>query len=166
MACCDSCTNCIPCTTPVCLVFVYADFIAEFPAFSDATIYPESLLQSFWNQAIYYISPNSVYGCLQGCARLLALYLMVAHLAYIYNLVQSGTMPYFMRDATIDKVHVGLEMPKLWNQWQWWLMLSPYGMQLYALLQAWSVGGQYIGGTAPLSGFRPNYTFPIGGNGC
>ena len=81
-------------------------------------------------------------------------------------MIAQGTTPYFAKDATIDKIHIGLEVPALKNQWQWWLMTSPYGMQLYALLQAVSVGGQYIGGSAPLSGFRSNYTFPVDGAGC
>ncbi len=81
-------------------------------------------------------------------------------------MISQGTVPYFAKDATIDKVHVGLEVPSLKNQWQWWLMTSPYGMQLLALLQVWSVGGQYIGGTAPIAGFRSNYSFPVDYNGC
>ncbi len=55
MSCCDSCNNCIPCTTPVCLVFVYDDFIAQFPQFSNTMIYPESLLQTYWNTAQFII---------------------------------------------------------------------------------------------------------------
>jgi hypothetical protein len=58
-----------------------------------------------------------------------------------------------MQTANIDKVNVSLTPPPLKNQWQWWLSISPWGQQLWALLQVNSVGGHYIGGSPVLSGF-------------
>ncbi len=151
------CCNCVTCVyTSPCLTFNYASFIALFPAFSDPALYPEATLQQYWNAAVNYISPCANFGDVQGCARQLALNLMTAHLAYLASLIAAGTVPYLMRDATIDKVHVGLEPPPLANQWTWWLNTSPYGMQLAALLAVNTVGGNYIGGQPVLSGFRSN----------
>jgi hypothetical protein len=42
------------------------------------------------------------------------------------------------------------------NQWGWWMQISGYGQQLWALLQVKSVGGFYIGGTPTMSAFRGN----------
>lgn len=140
-------------TSPI-LTFNYAQFIALFPAYSNPTTYPEATLQAYWDTAISYISNNANCGSLTGDDRQLAINLMTAHLVYLSNLIASGQVPGIMQDATIDKVHVGLEPPPVPNQWQWWLNTSPYGMQLLALLQAHSVGGYYIGGSPVLAGFR------------
>ena len=140
-------------TSPI-LTFNYAQFIALFPAYSDATAYPEATLQAFWNSAINYISDNANCGSLTGDDRQLAINLMTAHLVYISGLIAAGQVPGLMQNATIDKVSVGLTPPPIPNQFQWWLNVSPYGQQLLALLQAHSVGGYYIGGSPVLAGFR------------
>jgi hypothetical protein len=149
-----------------CLTFNYQEFIAIFPAYSNATLYPAVTLQQYWNSAIFYVSPTANFGDVHGCARQYAINLMTAHLAYLAGLIAAGTVPYLMQDATIDKVHVGLTPPPLKNQFQWWLSASPYGQQLLALLQVNSVGGHYIGGSAVLRGFRPNGSFSYYGQGA
>jgi hypothetical protein len=141
------------CTLPVILTFDYAQFIALFPAYSNSLIYPQATLQAYWDSAINYICDVSNYGALQCEKRQYAINLMTAHLVYIAGLIASGTVPYLMQNATIDKVTVGLTPPPLKNQWQWWLSVSPYGQQLLALLQANSVGGFYTGGAPVLAGF-------------
>ncbi len=132
--------------------FNYAQFIALFPAYSDAMTYPEATLQGYWNSAINYVSDEN-FGYVNGDSRQYAINLMTAHLVYIAGLIAIGQVPGLMQNATIDKVTVGLTPPPLKNQWQWWLSVSPYGQQLYALLQVNSVGGGYIGGSAALAGF-------------
>jgi hypothetical protein len=147
-------------TCPPILTFDYDSFIAVAPAYSNITLYPEDLLQQYWNNAINYVSDISTQGNLQCTGRQYAINLMVAHLVYIAGLIAIGQVPGLMQNATIDKVTVGLTPPPLKNQWQWWLSVSPYGGQLLALLQVNSVGGQYIGlpGTG-LAGFGlvPNF---------
>lgn len=144
-------------TLPV-LTFDYAQFIALIPEYSNVTKYPQATLQAYWNSAINYVCPIGNYGSLQGDKRQYALNLMTAHLIYIANLAAAGTVPYLMQNSTIDKVTVGLTPPPLDNQWQWWLMVSPYGQQLLALLQVNSVGGFYIGGSA----VRPSFGYQGG----
>lgn len=138
---------------PILLTFNYAQFIALFPAYSNSSLYPETTLQGFWNSAINYVSDIGNCGDLQGDSRQYALNLMTAHLVYISDLIAVGTVPYLANNATIDKITVGLEMPPLKNQWTWWLMVSPYGQQLLALLQVNSVGGFYIGGSPQRAAF-------------
>lgn len=144
---------------PAILTFNYAQFIALIPAYSNPTNYPEATLQAYWNSAINYVS-DANFGDVQGDTRQYAINLMTAHLVYIAGLIATGTVPYLMQTANIDKVTVGLTPPPLKNQWQWWLSVSPYGQQLFALLQVNSVGGHYISlpGTG-LAGFR---TVPVG----
>lgn len=138
---------------PTILTFDYEQFIALFPAYSNSTQYPEPTLQAYWNSAINYISDIGNYGAMQGDTRQYALNLMTAHLTYIAGLIANGTVPYLMQNSTIDKITIGLTLPPLKNQWQWWLMVSPYGQQLLALLQVNSVGGFYIGGSPVLNNF-------------
>jgi hypothetical protein len=146
------------------LTFDYATFIAQIPAYSNATIYPQATLQMWWNIAINYISDVSC-GDLQGASRQYAIDLMMAHLIYIANLLPANNTPGFVTQATIDKVSVGLLAPPVPNQWQWWLNTSPYGQQLLALLLVNSAGGYYVGGTAPRDafGYQGGSVFPSGG---
>lgn len=138
---------------PTYLTFDYASFIVVAPAYSNQQTYPQATIQNYWNMAICYVSNIGNYGSLQGDCRQLALNLLTAHLLYIAGLTQGGTVPYVMQTSTIDKVSIGLTMPTMKNQFMWWLMASPYGQQLYALLQANSVGGFYIGGSPQRAAF-------------
>lgn len=130
--------------------FDYATFIVSYPAFAAV---PQATLQAYWNAAICYVDPTD-YGWLNGPSRYLALNLMTAHLAAIAALIAAGQVPGLVQNATVDKVTVGLTPPPLKNQWQWWLSLTPYGQQLFALLQANSVCGFYIGSLPERSAFR------------
>lgn len=140
------------CATP--LTFNYSLFIAQIPAYSNAADYPEATLQAYWDTAIFYVSDNANCGSLTCDTRQYAINLMVAHLVYIAGLIASGQVPGLVESSTIDKISVSLTPPKLQNQWQWWLSVSPYGQQLYALLQVKSVGGYYIGGSPVIGSFR------------
>ena len=135
------------------ILFDYAKFILVAPAYADLQHYPEATIQAFWNSAVNYISNRQNCGVIQGDKRVYAINLMTAHLLYISGLIAAGTVPYLMQTATIDKVTVGLTPPPLRNQFQWWLSVSPYGQELLALLQINSVGGFYIGGSAPRAAF-------------
>ncbi len=139
-------------TIPV-LVFDPTLFRQQFPAYSNATTYPDALLQMYWDMATCYISDLN-YGCLQGTCRVLAINLMTAHLLYISDLIAAGEVPTIVNNATIDKISVGLTPPPIKNQWQWWLNTSPYGGQLLTLLSSRSVGGFWTGGLPELSAFR------------
>lgn len=148
-------------TCPAIITFDFALFQAQIPAYSNPTDYPQATVQAYWNNAINYVSPVGNCGSVTCSKRQYAINLMTAHLIYIAGLIAAGQVPGLMQAATIDKVSVTLTPPPLKNQFQWWLMLSPYGQELYALLQVNSVGGYYIGGSPVLSGF---YGYGIGTN--
>lgn len=149
--------------TPAIISFNYGLFCEQIPLYSDPTKYPEQEVQIYWNTATFYISNIGNCGSVQGDKRAYAINLMAAHLIYLAGLAAQGQVPGLMQDATIDKVHVALTPPPLSNQWQWWMSLSPYGQQLYALLQVNSVGGYYIGGQPNLIGFN---AWGYGRGGC
>jgi hypothetical protein len=138
------------------ITFNYASFIAnpQFALYANPALYPQALLQAWWNNAINIISDNPYCGNIQGDQRYYAIELMLAHLMFLQNLNAQGQVPGLMQNATIDKVSVALTPPPLPNQWQWWMNLSPYGQQLLAMLKVNSVGGDYIGGSAPRAGFN------------
>ncbi len=144
---------------PTILTFDYSEFIALFPAYANAIMYPELILQQYWNSAINYISDIGNVGTIQGDQRQYAINLMTAHLTYISGLIANGQTPYVANSVTIDKVNVGLTPPPMSNEWQWWLNASPYGQQLLALLQANSAGGFYIGGSPVRSAFETQWYY-------
>lgn len=142
-------------TNPALLTFDYAEFVANpiFAQYSNPVLYPEAVIQAYWNNAINYISNIGNFGAIQGAQRQNAIDLMTAHLMFLSGLAQSGQVPGLVQTATIDKVSVGLTPPPLPNQFQWWMNLSPYGQMLLAMLQANSVGGWYVGGSPVRAGF-------------
>ena len=137
--------------TAAILTFDYAQFLVYFPEFS---AYTEPQLQLKWDTAIFYISDIGNCGAVQGEKRQYAIYLMMAHLIFINELVIAGQVPGQVDSATIDKVSVSLTPPPNPTEFQWWLNISPYGQQLAALLLANSVGGYYIGGSPVMGSFR------------
>ncbi len=136
------------------LIFDVEQFRLEFPAFANPTDFPEETLQMYWDSATCYISDCANYGWLVNGCRQQALNLMTAHLAALAVLIAMGKNPGYVQNATIDKISVGLTPPPIKNEYQWWLMSTPYGTRLYALLSAKSVGGWYIGGSPESAGFR------------
>ena len=143
-------------TNPVLLTFDYSLFQTQVPEYANPANYPEATLQNYWNIAINYMSNVGNYGVLQGDARQYGLNLLVAHLVFLAGLVAQGQVPGLMQTATIDKVTVGLTPPPLKSQFQWWLSLTPYGQQLFAMLQIVSVGGFYFPSSqGGISGFQP-----------
>ena len=141
-------------TNPALLTYNDAAFRAQCPAYASPSQFPEPTLQAFWTGATYYVSNVGNFGSLQGAARQYALNLMTAHLVYISQLVAQGQVPYVLAASTIDKVQVTAVQVPIKNQWQWWMLVSPYGQQLWAQLQTQSVGGFYIGGSPTITAFR------------
>jgi hypothetical protein len=135
---------------PTQFTFDVDKFRTMFPAFADETKFPDAALQEFWNLAICYISDKN-YGYLNNDCRFNAINLMTAHLTALSVLISAGKTPFLAQSSTINKVSVTLTPPKLSDQWSWWLSTTPYGAQLLALLQAKSVGGWYVGGSADLA---------------
>ena len=141
-------------TNPAILTFDVTLFRTQCPAYSNTAQYPDIMLQAFWDSATYYMSNVGNFGSLQGEARQYGLNLMTAHLLYISGLIAQGQVPYVLASSAIDKVQISTVQVPLKNQWGWWMMVSPYGQDLWPLLQINSVGGFYIGGSPILSSFR------------
>ncbi len=80
----------------------------------------------------------------------------------IANVLASGEgAPVIIASATIDKVTIATKPPEARNEWRYWLLTTPYGTQLLALLEMLSAGGWSIGGLPERTGFRK-----IGGTFC
>lgn len=139
------------------IVFNATDFRAMYPAYSNQTVFTDSILQLYWDTATAYVSDQTggcyVYGFKLG-QQTLALNLMTAHLAYINALTSTGQAGGVMTGATIDKISVTLQPPPSSNNWQFWLNQSPYGQQLLALLSNAAVGGFYFGGYPTVNTMR------------
>lgn len=133
-------------------------FRLAYPAFANDTAFPDDTLLRYFSTAGAYIA-NQNYGWLVDDARYLALTLMTAHLAALSVMIASGDTPGLMQGATIDKVSVTLTPPPVKTQFGWWLSLTPYGAQLYALLKLHSAGGFFVGGSATRAGLRGNAGF-------
>ena len=79
-------------SNPPLLTFDYAEFIANpiFAAYSNAIVYPEAIIQAYWNNAINYISDIGNFGAIQGAQRQNAIDLMTAHLIFLSGLAHSA----------------------------------------------------------------------------
>lgn len=131
----------MPCPAPS-YIFNVTQFRTMYPAFSNATTFPDETLQMYWDQ-VGGIIANTTYGFLPQQSGPMALYLLTAHLADIGNMILSGQTPTVTTAAGIDKISVTLLPPPAKDFFQFWLSSTPYGVQLLALLDAASVGGFY-----------------------
>lgn len=129
------------------------NFRLQFPQFADVTAWPDATIQMYFDMATSYVS-NENAGYLRDAPRLLALYLMTAHLLAIADGINNDRPVQAYMNATEGTVSVGFVPPPAANGWQWWLSSTPYGQQLWALLLSKSVGGFYIGGEYNRAGFR------------
>lgn len=130
------------------------DFRKDFPAFDDEGRYDNARLQAYFSAASSYVSPED-YGSLTGTSRTRAVYLMMAHLMdYAAQAADGGSAPQQVTSSSIDKVSVTVQPAPAKSQWQYWLSLTPYGMELWALLSQAAAGGFYIGGFPERSAIR------------
>lgn len=133
-----------------------AAFRLLFPAFADPAKFSDAYIQIQWTAATSFLGAYD--GCLlNGSALQLALNYMTAHLMQSNVILAAGgpgaTVGVTI-GATIDKVTVSMQPPPVKNGWQWWLLTTPYGAYLWALLSAKSAGGFYIGGLPERRAFR------------
>lgn len=135
-------------------------FRAAFPAFADANLFPDAMLQVQWTIGACYISDR---GC--NCAsadgtdcRETMQYLMLAHLLQLGQIISAGGTNSgaagIVSMAKVDKVSVSLVPPPVTDAWDWWLNGTPYGAQLLALLSVCGMGGFYAGGLPEPTAFR------------
>ena len=127
-------------------------FRQQFPQFEDPNLYPDALLDMYWDEVICFVSDHGYQ--LVGKCRLFLLNLFVAHMLTLNAMAQRGKQGGFITSATIDKVSVQKQAPPSPNQFQWWLNQTPWGQQAAALLYLSTVGGDYIGGLPEAAAFR------------
>lgn len=129
-------------------------FRAMFPAFADATTYPDDLLLLYWNTATAYISkwPQCDFDGFTLAQQTLALNDMTAHLAQLQTMANAGQQGGIVTGAGVGAVNVSLLPPPVEDQWAWWLNQTPYGAALLALLEVVMVGGIFIGDGVPARG--------------
>jgi hypothetical protein len=124
-----------------------AEFRVLYPEFSDPAKYPDAVLEDTLDLATCYISARN-YGALHDRCRKRAIYLMMAHLQTLKDMIVKGkTQVTVTSGASIDKVSVTLAMPPMNSQAQWWFNISTYGNSLWALLELKATPGFYVGGS-------------------
>ncbi len=134
-------------------VFDVTTFRLQFPEFADPLTYPDARLQGYWDLATAYINPTD--SCtISGIQLQQALNLMTAHLAKLYTSIDKGKTTGLLQGATVDKVSVTLTPPPAKTGYQWWLVQTSYGSQLWALLQVAAAAGFWFGGLPELASFR------------
>lgn len=126
-----------------------AEFREQFVAFRNTTEYTDSYIQGQMNIAKLYISPEQ--NCMVKDDTIKQLiYLMTAHLMAINNSLKSGSGSSVgggqIASASVGGVSVSKAIPNNRTELDYWLNLTPYGMQLLALLSMLTGIGFYMGG--------------------
>ena len=141
------------------IVFNAALFRTQCPLYANVVSYPDATIENWWNIGSDYVSVED-YGYLSGNSRAFALNLMAAHLLYLSEKIASGAAMGQITSASEGSVSVGITPPPFKSMLQYWLGLTPFGQQLYALLSAKSTFGFYVGGSGVTGNIRnPNGTF-------
>lgn len=123
------------------------DFREAFPEFSDASKYPDAVVENLIAQAECYISPKRRSGICDGCLKLMIL-LMAAHLLRVSaGGASSSSGAGQVSSASIGSVSVGYVAPPNKTQTQWWLNLTPYGQRLLQLAVSRFPAGAFKFGT-------------------
>ena len=126
-----------------------AAFKAQFPEFGT---FADAAITAYWDMATQYMSATDGV-MLSGSTLAFALNLLTAHLAKSFLIISTGS-PGVVNSATEGGVSVSMTPPPVKNAWQWWLATTPYGVQLWALLQVQTAGGVFVGGSAERNAFR------------
>lgn len=129
-----------------------ARFRELFPAFADATQYPDAQVSGYFAFAECWLGEYVDDGC--PCADMLY-YLLAAHLLFTGGAIAGGgSIAGVVTSSTVGGVSVSVSTMPVRSAWQAWLAGSPYGMQLWALLRVRAAGGRYVGGSIERAGFR------------
>jgi hypothetical protein len=126
------------------IAFDAAIFRIQIPVYADVLLYPDTMIQSWWDIATDYVSTTD-YGYLSGNSRVLAINLLAAHLMFT-DQNPSGGGSGILTSASEGSVSVSMHVYTTKSLFLQWLLSSPYGRQLAALLTAKAAGGIYAGG--------------------
>lgn len=129
-------------------------FREAFPYFASETKYPTEQLAGYFAVATLSIYPYD-WLLVSGDTLQRMLDLFTAHLAYRYNqMLQGNNAVGVVTGATIDKVNVSMQVPATVKAWQAWLLLSPFGLELWAMISALKPKAIPVGGLPERQGFR------------
>lgn len=128
-------------------------FREQFPAFSDASLFPDACLQIYWDMATCYICDQTNDLLSETCLKLL-INLLTAHLVFISTELENGGDTALVESATIDDVMVKSAIPNVDDPFTWWILQSGYGKQYYSLLESQIAGGFYAGGSLDIQSMR------------
>ncbi len=126
-------------------------FRAAFPVFDDDAAYPDAMLSGKMIVAKCYIEDNSC--TFDDSCRQYAYQLMVAHLLSLSVMVVAGNPGRVVSSASEGPVNVSFSEPPSKSNFSYWLMTTPYGVELSALISVSAVG-DYYGGDQSMQAFR------------
>ena len=138
-------------------------FREQFPEYKDEAKYPDAHIQFMADLAGTFIDQkSSPCRILRGDRLTMATRLMIAHLMALAAAQRKagaagkpgGGSTGFVTSSTVGEVSVAKLAPPVTDGWQWWLSGTPYGQQLWALLELLAVGGFTIGGLPEGDAFR------------
>lgn len=129
------------------MAFPLSDFRLLYPAFASVT---DGVVLAVSVQAECFVAPTAC-GCTDQ-----AWMLATAHMLALRNAAASGnTQPGLLTGATVGGVSFSYQAPATGTSaYRFWLAVSPYGIELMALLKGCSVGGVLVGGYPERAAFR------------
>lgn len=132
--------------------FDIAAFRVMFPEF--ATNPNDPTLNAYWGMATGFMSSTDGV-MLNGASLQLGLNLLTAHIAKMLGGAATGSVaPGPVTGGSEGTASASFAAPPTKSGWQFWLSTTPYGLQLWALLQVQSAGGLYVGGLPETGAFR------------
>ena len=130
-------------------VLALATFRAAFPAFSNVTSFPDTLINMQYANAGFYINQNdSLSGGLSGAIVDFVLQLLTCHLLQSGVMIINGQTNVVVTGSSIGEISVSLLPPPAKTSWQFWLATTTYGLQLWSLLSVQAVGGWSVSNAA------------------
>lgn len=126
----------------------------DFPLESFRVLYPQ--FASVTNDDIYVIALSALnyFSPCSGVCTNEQWMLVVAHMLYLRQQIADGQASSgAVASATIGSVSVSFSAPPAGSDWSHWFKMSPFGIQLLALIKRCSVA-RYYGGSGERAAFR------------
>ena len=120
------------------------EFRALYPSFTDID---DAIIQMQWDRLVVIYPNNTDLDCLP-VSRKQVLYLYLAHSLFLYRKINEdgADMLYPTTSASVDKVSISSLPPPVKSMRDYWLSLSPYGLEVMALRSIYT-GFQYFKGS-------------------
>ena len=125
------------------------EFRIIFDQFKNESLYPDFLIEHELDVAECYLGTFGGSDC-----RLFEFQLMVAHLLYLRSMIREGKTHLVIADASENEISVTLVEPPTSGAFQYWLAVSPYGLQLLGIWKQRATSGMFVGGSPERDAFR------------